>query len=72
MNDEMLEASRGTELELREDVDMANGRAAEANRKLDALQESIADYEATITKFRDLVSELQVHYISQTFSQVTI
>ena len=63
MNDEMLEASRGTELELREDIDMANSRANEANRKLEALQESMADYESTLSKFRELVAELQVTYV---------
>ena len=60
MNDELNETARETELELREEVDLANGRALEAKRKEEAMQESIADYEATINKFRDLVAQLQV------------
>ena len=32
----------------------------QAQRKLEATSETIADYDATINKFRDLVSSLQV------------
>ena len=32
----------------------------QAVRKLEATQETMSDYERTITKFRDLVSHLQV------------
>lgn len=60
MNDELQETARETELELREELDLANGRVAEANRKLEAMQENTADFEATISKFRDLVAQLQV------------
>ncbi len=60
MNDELQENTREMELELREEVDMANSQAHEAQRKMEAMQENMADYEATISKFRDLVSQLQV------------
>lgn len=64
MNDELQETARETELELREEVDLANARANEAKRKMEAVQESMADYETTIAKFRELVSQLQVRIIS--------
>ncbi|XP_021378666.1 dynactin subunit 1-like isoform X2 [Mizuhopecten yessoensis] len=59
MNEELQENTRESELELREELDLANGRATEMQRKLDATQETIADYDATISKFRELVSSLQ-------------
>lgn len=59
MNEELQENTRESELELREELDLANGRVIEAQRKLDATQETIADYEATISKFRELVSSQQ-------------
>ncbi|KAK3094997.1 hypothetical protein FSP39_008880 [Pinctada imbricata] len=59
MNEELQENARESELELREELDLANGKATEAQRKLEATSETIADYEATINKFRDLVSSLQ-------------
>jgi dynactin 1 len=60
MNEELQESAREVELQLREDVDMANARAAEAQRKLDAVKESINDYEETINKFREHVARQQV------------
>ena len=60
MNDELQENVRGEELELREELDLSNGRAAEAQRKTEAMTEHIADYENTISKFRELVAQLQV------------
>ena len=60
MNDELQETARETELELREEVDMSQGRVAEAGKRLEAMQESVADYEGTINKFRELVAQLQV------------
>lgn len=59
MNDEIQENAREAELELREELDMANSRAMEAQRRLEAMQENMADYEATIAKFKELVSQLQ-------------
>ena len=60
MNDELMESTKEQELELREELDLANARAEEAHRRKDALQESLADYEITINKFRALVTQLQV------------
>ena len=59
MNEELQENARESELELREDLDLANGKVAEFKRKLDATSETIADYETTISKFRDLVNSLK-------------
>lgn len=59
MNEELQETAREAELELREELDLATGRANEFKRKLDATAETFADYETTISKFRDLVSTLQ-------------
>ena len=60
MNEELAESNRDTELELREEVDLANARAIEAKRKMEAMEENRADYEHTISKFRELVAQLQV------------
>ena len=60
MNDELQESARETELELREELDLTNAKVAEGSRKLEAVHETIADYEATISKFRELVAQLQV------------
>ncbi len=67
MNDELQENVREQELELREELDLANAKATEAHRKLEATHESIADYENTISKFRDLVAQLQVCIFSCNF-----
>ena len=61
MNDELQENSRDTELELREELDMAKQRLVESQRRTEAIQESVTDYENTIRKFRDLVTQLQVY-----------
>ena len=60
MNDELQETTRVTELELREEVDLANVKAADALRKVEAMKDKIVDYDATISKFRELVAHLQV------------
>ncbi|XP_052269765.1 dynactin subunit 1-like isoform X2 [Dreissena polymorpha] len=59
MNEELQENARVTELELREEVDLSHAKTIEAVRKLEAMQETISDYEKTINKFRELVSTLQ-------------
>ena len=60
MNDQLQESSRDVELQLREELDLANARVTEAQRRLDAVKESIADYEMTINKFREHVTRQQV------------
>ncbi|XP_018652353.1 restin-like [Schistosoma mansoni] len=59
MNDELQENSRETELELREEIERANTQINQLVRHLDATRETIADYEQTLGKFRDLVADLQ-------------
>ena len=60
LNDELQESSRETELELREELDMARAHAGDLTSKLDAMQETIVDYDTTISKFRQLVGQMQV------------
>lgn len=59
MNDELQENARETELELREQLDMANARVREAEKRVEAAQETVADYQQTIKKYRDLTAHLQ-------------
>ncbi|CAH8820902.1 unnamed protein product [Trichobilharzia szidati] len=59
MNDELQENSRQTKLELLEEIERANSQINQLVRHLDATRETIADYEQTLGKFRDLVSDLQ-------------
>uniref|UniRef100_A0ACB8E973 Dynactin subunit 1 n=1 Tax=Sphaerodactylus townsendi TaxID=933632 RepID=A0ACB8E973_9SAUR len=59
MNDELQENARETELELREQLDMATARVREAEKRVEAAQETVADYQQTIKKYRDLTAHLQ-------------
>ncbi|XP_068129776.1 dynactin subunit 1 isoform X2 [Hyperolius riggenbachi] len=59
MNDELQENARETELELREQLDMASARVREAEKRVEAAQETVADYQQTIKKYRDLTAHLQ-------------
>ncbi|KAJ7422247.1 dynactin subunit 1-like isoform X3 [Pitangus sulphuratus] len=59
MNDELQENARETELELREQLDMATGRVREAEKRVEAAQETVADYQQTIKKYRELTAHLQ-------------
>ncbi|CAH8545445.1 unnamed protein product [Dicrocoelium dendriticum] len=59
MNDELQENSRDTERELREEIEQGRAQIGQLVRHLDALRETNADYEKTLGKFRDLVTELQ-------------
>ncbi|XP_072353924.1 dynactin subunit 1-like isoform X2 [Scyliorhinus torazame] len=59
MNDELQENSRETELELREQLDLAGARVREAEKRVEAAQETVADYQQTIKKYRELTSHLQ-------------
>lgn len=60
MNDELQENTRETELELREQLDMAGARVREAQKRVEAAQETVADYQQTIKKYRQLTAHLQV------------
>ncbi|XP_052636889.1 dynactin subunit 1 isoform X2 [Harpia harpyja] len=59
MNDELQENARETELELREQLDMASARVREAEKRVEAAQETVADYQQTIKKYRKLTAHLQ-------------
>lgn len=59
MNEELQETARETELELREELDMLRGKIQELTKERDAVQEMVADRNATIDKFRDVVHKLQ-------------
>ncbi|VDN10895.1 unnamed protein product [Dibothriocephalus latus] len=59
MNNELLEGQRDTELELREQVELARAQVQELLRHHEASKETVADYELTLSKFRELVTDLQ-------------
>lgn len=59
MNDQLVESNAELEAELREELDMAQSATRAALRDRDAALETIADREATINKFRELVHKLQ-------------
>ena len=59
MDEELQEDARELELELREDIDLANAKVRELERSREVAFEVIADHEATIHKFRDLVNQVQ-------------
>ncbi|XP_066951384.1 dynactin subunit 1 isoform X6 [Macrobrachium rosenbergii] len=59
MNDQLQENARELELELREELDMANGKIREVLREREAANEIIVDQDTTIKKFRELVQKQQ-------------
>lgn len=59
MNDQLQENARELELELREELDIANSRIREVMREREASNEVIVDQDATIKKFRELVQKQQ-------------
>ncbi|CAL8241564.1 unnamed protein product [Merluccius merluccius] len=59
MNDELQENARETEMELREQVDLSGAKVREAHQRVEASQETLADYQQTITKYRELTASLQ-------------
>lgn len=61
MNDELQENARETELELREMLDLGAARVREAEKRVEAAQETVADYQQTIKKYRELTAHLQVN-----------
>lgn len=60
MNDELQENARETELELREMLDLGAAGVREAEKRVEAAQETVADYQQTIKKYRELTAHLQV------------
>uniref|UniRef100_A0A669C3U5 Dynactin subunit 1 n=1 Tax=Oreochromis niloticus TaxID=8128 RepID=A0A669C3U5_ORENI len=60
MNDELQENARETEMELREQLDLSGAKVREAEKRVEAAQETVADYQQTINKYRELTASLQV------------
>lgn len=58
-NDELQETSREEARELREEIEQGHVQILNLTRHVDACRETISDYEKTLSKFRDLVTELQ-------------
>ncbi|KAM6969430.1 dynactin subunit 1 isoform 1-T1 [Tautogolabrus adspersus] len=59
MNDELQENARETELELREMLDLGGAKVRESEKRVEAAQETVADYQQTIQKYRELTAHLQ-------------
>jgi len=59
LNEELEENHVQTEHDLREEIDMMLNKKRELDGQLDAAHETINDYQGTISKFRDLVGNLQ-------------
>ncbi|XP_040887102.1 dynactin subunit 1-like isoform X4 [Toxotes jaculatrix] len=59
MNDELQENARETEMELREQLDLSGAKVREAEKRVEAAQETVADYQQTINKYRELTTRLQ-------------
>ncbi|XP_065153075.1 dynactin subunit 1 isoform X2 [Paramisgurnus dabryanus] len=59
MNDELQENARETELELREQLDLGAASIRESEKRVEAAQETVADYQQTIQKYRELTAHLQ-------------
>lgn len=68
MNDELQENARETELELREMLDLGAARVREADKRVEAAQETVADYQQTIQKYRELTAHLQVRTHARTYA----
>ncbi|CAH0395302.1 unnamed protein product [Bemisia tabaci] len=59
ISDQLQEDSRELELQLRQDVDMANATIREVQKEKENALEMLADRELTIVKFRELVAKLK-------------
>ncbi|XP_050429096.1 dynactin subunit 1 isoform X2 [Adelges cooleyi] len=59
INDQLQEDSRELEMQLREELDLANANVRESIKEKERALESLADRSLVIVKFRDLVNELR-------------
>jgi len=59
MNEELQENARESELELREECDLLRAKVHEADRATQAAHDAVNDHVETISKFRQLVTDLQ-------------
>lgn len=69
MNDELQENARETELELREQLDLGAAGIREAEKRVEAAQETVADYQQTIQKYRELTAHLQVLHLKNSYAK---
>lgn len=58
VHEQLVESNHELELDLREELDLANGAKKEVLRERDAAIETIYDRDQTIVKFRELVQKL--------------
>ncbi|XP_030372447.1 dynactin subunit 1 [Scaptodrosophila lebanonensis] len=63
VHEQLVESNHDLEMDLREELDLANGAKKEALRERDAAIETIYDRDQTITKFRELVQKLNEELI---------
>ncbi|EDV96654.1 dynactin subunit 1 [Drosophila grimshawi] len=63
VHEQLVESNHELELDLREELDLANGAKKEMLRERDAAIETIYDRDQTITKFRELVQKLNEQLI---------
>ncbi|KAH8370980.1 hypothetical protein KR093_005867 [Drosophila rubida] len=63
VHEQLVESNHELELDLREELDLANGAKKEVLRERDAAIETIYDRDQTITKFRELVQKLNEQLI---------
>lgn len=61
VNDQLQEQARETELELREEAEMARAQVTESHRRLEALAEALANTERTVGHYRELTAQLRDH-----------
>ncbi|XP_064465841.1 dynactin subunit 1-like [Ornithodoros turicata] len=59
VNDQLQEQARETELELREEVEMARAQVVESHRRLEALAEALANTEQMVGRYRELTAQLR-------------
>lgn len=59
LNDQLQEQARETELELREELDQAQVRLCDGQRRVEVANEALADCEQTLAKYRALVVQLR-------------
>lgn len=64
LNDELEENHIANEKHMQEEIDMKDHQIREYQKQLDGLEDSMLDYEGTISQFRELVINLQKSVIS--------
>ncbi|VDK62798.1 unnamed protein product [Gongylonema pulchrum] len=65
MDEEIIEAQKENEKELKNDLDLANGRNNDFMRQIRSYAQQVEDYEKTIMKFRQRVADLNAEIQEQ-------